>query len=80
LGSDAPLEWKEQGTRLFDKIARSSPEYAADVIVRGIRAREPRILIGKDAAAISIVSRLFPKINLKILERLNGHKMSLRKK
>jgi short-subunit dehydrogenase len=80
VGKDTPDEWKQQGSKLFDRIARTTPENAADVIVKGIKSREPRILIGKDAKAISIVSRLFPRKYLSVLERLNGHKMSLRKK
>lgn len=80
VGKDTPDEWKQQGSKLFDRIARTTPEIAADVIVKGIKSREPRILIGKDAKAISIVSRLFPRKYLSVLERLNGHKMSLRKK
>ncbi len=80
VGEGTPDEWKQQGTRLFDKVAKTSPETAADVIVRGIKARKPRILIGKDAYAISILSRLFPKRYLGIMERISGHKMSLRTK
>jgi len=80
VGSDTPDEWKQQGVKFFDKVAKTSAEEAADVIVRGIKARDPRILIGKDAQAISMFSRLFPKRYLTIIERLAGHKMSLRKK
>ena len=80
VGGDTPDEWKQQGTKLFDRVAKTTAETAADVIVSGINSREPRILIGKDAKAISIVSRLFPRKYLGVLERLNGHKMSLRKK
>ncbi len=80
LGSEAPEEWKQQGTKLFEKIAKTSAEDAAEVIFTRIKAKDPRILIGRDAKAISLISRLFPKGYLKILERLNGHKMSLRKK
>ncbi len=79
VGADAPEEWKQEGARFFEKIAQTSSETAAEVILKGIKAKEPRILIGKDAKTISLVSRLFPRQNLKILERLNGHKMSLRK-
>ncbi len=80
VGEGTPDEWKQQGTRLFDKVAKTSPETAANAIVAGIKARNPRILIGKDAFAISILSRLFPQRYLGIMERLSGHKMSLRKK
>ncbi len=80
LGSEAPKEWKDQGAKFFDRVAKTTPEEAANVIVEGIKAKNPRILIGKDARAISHISRLFPKKYLAIIERLNGHKMSLRKK
>lgn len=80
LGEGTPKEWKEQGARFFDKVARTSPEAAADIIVKGIKARDPRILVGADARAISIISRLFPKRYLGLMERLSGHKMSLRTK
>jgi len=80
VGEGTPGEWKDQGTKLFDRIAKTTSETAAQVIINGIKSKNPRILIGKDAKAISIISRLFPKRYLSVLERLNGHKMSLRKK
>ncbi len=80
VGEGTPVEWKQQGTKFFDKVAKTTPETAADVIVRGIKSGEVRILIGKDAKAISTISRLFPRKYLKMLERISGHKMSLRKK
>ena len=80
VGEDTPEEWKQQGTKLFDRVAKTTAETAANVILDGIRSKEPRILIGKDAKAISLVSRLFPTRYLRVLERLSGHKMSLRKK
>ncbi len=80
IGAAAPEEWKQQGTKLFDKIAKTTSEEAADVIIKGIKDNNPRILIGKDAKAISLISRIFPTRYLMILERLSGHKMSLRKK
>lgn len=79
IGAGTPREWKQQGVKFFDKVARTSPETAADVIVAGIKNRNPRILIGTDARLISLFSRLFPKNYLPIIERLAGHKMSLRK-
>ena len=80
LGRNTPSEWKEHGAKFFDKVARTSPEEAADVIVKGIKANNPRILIGSDAYMISAFSRLFPRRYLSIIERLAGHKMSLRKR
>ena len=80
IGEGAPDEWKQQGVKFFDKVARTTPEDAAEVIVKGIKDRNPRILIGKDALGISILSRIFAKNYLAVIERLAGHKMSLRKK
>ena len=80
VGAGTPPDWKEQGARFFDRVAKTSSEEAAEVIVRGMKERNPRILIGKDAYAISLFSRLFPKNYLRVIERLAGHKMSLRKK
>src|SRR5688500_76831 len=80
IGSDTPADWKQQGVKFFDKVAKTTPEEAAEVIVQGIKDRNPRILIGKDALGISLFSRLFPKRYLSVIERLAGHKMSLRKK
>lgn len=80
VGENAADDWKQQGTKLFDKIAKTSPDDAAEDILKAIKAKNPRLLIGKDARAISHLSRLFPKSYLKMIERLNGHKMSLRKK
>lgn len=80
LGENTPKEWKEQGAKFFDRVARTTPDEAASVIVEGIRSEEPRILIGSDAHLISLFSRVFPKRYLRVVERLAGHKMSLRKR
>jgi short-subunit dehydrogenase len=80
LGANAPAQYKEEGAKFFDQVARTSAEKAAAVIVRGIKTENPRILIGRDAHAINYVHRLFPKRYLKIFERLVGHRLDLRKK
>ena len=61
LGENTPREWKEQGSKFFDRVAKTTPEQAAETIVAGIKKKNPRILIGKDARAISTFSRLVPK-------------------
>ena len=80
IGENTPREWRDQGAKFFDRVAKSTPEQAAETIISGIKKKNPRILIGKDARAISTFSRLFPKRYLRVIERLAGHKMSLRKK
>lgn len=80
VGESTPADWKQQGTKFFDKVAKTTPEEAAQAILAGISTNNPRILIGKDAFAISMISRLFPRKYLRALERISGHKMSLRRK
>lgn len=80
LGEKTPIEWRDQGAKFFDRVAKSTPEHAAETIINGIKKKNPRILIGKDARAISTFARLFPKHYLRVIERLAGHKMSLRKR
>jgi NAD(P)-dependent dehydrogenase (short-subunit alcohol dehydrogenase family) len=80
VGANTPEDYKTEGVKFFDQVAQTSPEQAAATILRGIRAENPRILIGKDAYAINYVSRLFPKKYLKVVEKLSGHRLDLRKK
>jgi short-subunit dehydrogenase len=80
VGENAPEEYKTQGIKFFDKVAQTSAEQAAEIIVRGVKTENPRILIGKDAHAINYISRLFPRRYLKAIERIAGHRMNLRKK
>src|SRR5687768_16294612 len=72
VGEGTPGEWKDQGTKLFDKIAKTTPDQAAADIINAIKTKNPRLLIGRDARAISHISRMFPKTYLRIIERLNG--------
>lgn len=44
----------------FEKIARTTPQAAAQRIVRGIERNERRILIGGDARLLDIIQRLRP--------------------
>ncbi|EJW11688.1 short-chain dehydrogenase [Rhodovulum sp. PH10] len=44
----------------FAASLRTEPEVAAETIVRGIRRKAPRILIGSDATAIDLLARLRP--------------------
>jgi NAD(P)-dependent dehydrogenase (short-subunit alcohol dehydrogenase family) len=53
-GADA-----DRAARLFERIARTSPEAAARTILRGVERNRPRILIGPDAYVIDALPRLF---------------------
>lgn len=50
----------EQQAKQFEKIARTTPTQAADVILTGIKKSKRRILIGPDARLMDRVQRLFP--------------------
>lgn len=51
---------RQEAASNFDKIARTSPAKAAEIIVRGIQKDRRRILIGMDARLIDLLQRLFP--------------------
>ncbi|HEV2196579.1 MAG TPA: SDR family NAD(P)-dependent oxidoreductase [Candidatus Acidoferrum sp.] len=69
LGASTPAARREQSVARFEKLARTPPETAAAVILRGVERREPRILIGMDARQIDILQRLRPATYWKSLAR-----------
>jgi NADP-dependent 3-hydroxy acid dehydrogenase YdfG len=46
--------------RTFEKMARTTPEQAAEIILKGVLTNAPRVLVGGDAKVIDLVQRLFP--------------------
>ena len=54
------VQEQEEATTGFDKIARTTPEQAAAVIIKGIKRNKPRILIGIDARIVDWIQRLLP--------------------
>ncbi|BAN50162.1 SDR family oxidoreductase [Metapseudomonas resinovorans] len=54
----------------FDQLARTSAEQAARVILDGIRAGRPRILIGADARFLDRLQRLLPANYPRLLAKL----------
>ena len=58
---------KEEAGINFKHNAPSSPEHAAKVILKNIKKKNKRILIGIDAHFYDLMSRLFPKSFLKII-------------
>ena len=69
LGAATPAARREQSISRFQKLARTPPETAAAVILRGVERREPRILIGMDAYQIDVLQRLRPATYWKSLAR-----------
>jgi NAD(P)-dependent dehydrogenase (short-subunit alcohol dehydrogenase family) len=54
----------------FEKIARTTPKIAAEVIVAGLQSNRSRILIGADAHLIDWVQRIFPSFYKRIVANL----------
>lgn len=65
-------EIDKKTARMNRKLANTTPNQAADIIVRGILKREPRILVGSDAKMLSAITRLFPRKYLAVANRISG--------
>ncbi len=57
----------EELTRTVEKLAFNSPEQAAQIILKGIKANKEKIVIGSDAYFVDIITRLFPVFYSRIL-------------
>jgi len=69
-GPDAEAEHEEAVER-FAQFTMTQPDGAAKVIMKGIRKKKARILIGPDAYLTDWVRRLFPASYLKLLPMLD---------
>ena len=67
IGAGVHPSIRELNLARFDRHAITSPEAAADRIVRGVRRNEPRILVGPDAVRLDRLQRLLPIRYWKIL-------------
>ncbi len=63
---------KEEMNASFDKVAVTSADKAAQIILTGAAKGKRRILIGNDAKIASLINRLFPVLYPKILTKLGG--------
>jgi NAD(P)-dependent dehydrogenase (short-subunit alcohol dehydrogenase family) len=70
LGSGASAAKREESIARFERLARTPPEKAAAVILRGVERRSPRILIGADAYQIDVLQRLRPASYWKTMARM----------
>jgi len=61
----------------FDKMAITTADKAAQIILKGAAKKKRRILIGTDARIISLAYRLFPTAYTKILEKYSGENVIL---
>jgi NADP-dependent 3-hydroxy acid dehydrogenase YdfG len=56
--------------RDFKRVARTSPAQAAEIIHTGVEAGKVRILVGRDAGFLSLLTRLAPVRYFDVLQRL----------
>ena len=61
---------KEQAVAEFEAIAQTTPERAAEIIHRGVKAGRSRILVGGDAYLFETLARLAPTRYYDVLERV----------
>ena len=69
LGAKASPNQHQAAIDFFEKVTPTSPEAAAERILKGVEKREPRILIGRDARQIDIVQRLRPATYWKLMAK-----------
>lgn len=60
LGAGTDSSRRDQEVALFERLATTSPQHAADCIVRGMLRGKPRILIGRDAWQMDLIQRFLP--------------------
>lgn len=81
VGAGADVAAKEESVRYHTKVSRTTSEEAARQIIRGIKRRAKRILVGTDARIIDVVHRAAPISYMSVLDKLSGGQLSrLRKR
>jgi NAD(P)-dependent dehydrogenase (short-subunit alcohol dehydrogenase family) len=70
VGDSADPSKRQAAIADFDKLAPTTPEMAAERIVRGVLLDEARILIGSDATMMDRIQRLFPQGYWKLINKL----------
>lgn len=68
-GGDQMMTPEQRGQE-FEKLAKTTPEVAAQKIIGAIEKRKKRLLIGVDAVIISLLCRLLPVSYTRIIARL----------
>jgi NADP-dependent 3-hydroxy acid dehydrogenase YdfG len=63
---------KEQMAADFEAVTMTSPEKAAEIIVRGVERGRARILVGPDAHLIDALARITPTHSYRILARVES--------
>jgi short-subunit dehydrogenase len=75
VGENATDEDKKMVRKFFDKASPTTADQAAEIIVTGIKNKNPRILVGSDAKQIDRIQRWFPRKYFSVMNRLSGGKL-----
>lgn len=65
-------ELAERREKMNKNLSRTTPEQAAEIIVKGIKKQSPRILIGVDARLLSVIGRIFPRRYFSLINFISG--------
>ncbi len=69
-GAEAHGTDKEKLIGKFDQAARTTPEKAAELILRGVYDKRKRVMVGADAVLLQLMQRLAPESYPSLLKRV----------
>jgi len=69
IPKDADEQAVAEGRKTMQSVLKMPPDKAAEAIVKGIEARKPRILVGRDARFGAWLERLFPTTHWNLIEK-----------
>jgi NAD(P)-dependent dehydrogenase (short-subunit alcohol dehydrogenase family) len=76
IGAGADPSKGEKERERFERLAITTPEQAAERILRGMLRGEPRILVGRDASQLDLIQRVLPasywRLIRSFIERRSG--------
>jgi short-subunit dehydrogenase len=76
VGARADASTKEKLVEYHAKVSRTTADKAAQTIVRGIKRRSKRILVGLDARIIEVLHRAAPISYMEVMNRLSGGELA----
>jgi butyryl-CoA dehydrogenase len=76
VGASTDAVIKEKTVRYHTNVSKTTPEEAAATIVRGIKRRSKRILVGMDARLIEAVHRAAPVSYMSVMDWMSGGRIS----
>ncbi len=57
----------------FDDFAKTTPEQAASIIIKGIQKNDLKVFVGMDAKMLNLCRRMFPGLTIKMLGKIATH-------